>query len=101
MLFTVCYGYLTLSTAWRDHRQKSLVMNALRSHGAKASVSFRKILQEGVATEAEKLRASRLCETGEQDVISQLLHEKRGKQMLVVHPKVCMCTYTGLYASFF
>ncbi|XP_033635393.1 biotin--protein ligase-like [Asterias rubens] len=90
MLFTVCYGYLTLSTAWRDHRQKSLVMNALRSHGAKASVSFRKILQEGVATEAEKLRASRLCETGEQDVISQLLHEKRGKQMLVVHPKQCV-----------
>ncbi|XP_038059419.1 biotin--protein ligase-like [Patiria miniata] len=87
MLFTVCYAYLTFSTAWRDYRQKAKVMNALRCHGSKASIAFRKILQEGVVSEGDKTRASFLCEIGEQPVISQLLGEKRGKQMLVVHPK--------------
>ncbi|XP_022103514.1 biotin--protein ligase-like isoform X2 [Acanthaster planci] len=87
MLFTVCYAYLTFSTAWRDYRQKAKVMNALRCHGARASIAFRKILQEGTISEGDKMRASFLCETGEQPIISQLLGEKRGKQMLVVHPK--------------
>ncbi|XP_072036707.1 biotin--protein ligase-like isoform X2 [Amphiura filiformis] len=88
MLITICYTYLTVSHWYRQYRQRCLVMNAIRSHGTRASIAFWKIgrweVNEGVSVVA---RVSQLCERLGSELVTEVLHEKRGKQMMTLHPK--------------
>ena len=66
-----------------------MVMNAIRAHGARASVAFWKIghveVTEGVSV---LTRVSQLCDRLSGELVTEVLHEKRGKQMMMLNPKV-------------